>query len=401
MTAPETGAVLEALTAEGAEVRFVGGCVRDALAGRPVKDIDLATPDPPEAVIRLLEAAGLKVVPTGLKHGTVTAISGHRPFEVTTLREDVETYGRHARVAFTDDWVADAARRDFTMNALSCRSDGAYFDPFGGLADLKAGRIQFVGDPRARIEEDYLRLLRFFRFHAHYGQGAPTALGLEAAAVLAPRLSSLSGERIRDELLKLLAAHDPVPVIRIMECHRILRAVLPAFEDPGMLDKLIALERQRDRADPLRRLAVLLPQTAACARQVAGSLRLSNQQTDRLVLLVAPAQPVNAGLPEAALRVALYRQGRAIVEDRLLLSSARSADTETTMLDRALALAAAWTDPGLPVAGRDALALGVPQGPAIGELLDRVEDWWIAADFQPDREACLAQLRSLVDPESA
>ena len=181
MTAPETRAVLAALGAEGAAPRFVGGCVRDAVLGRPVKDVDIATPDPPERVVELIERAGLKAVPTGLAHGTVTAVARGRPFEVTTLRIDVETYGRHAKVAFTDDWQADAARRDLTINALSGTPDGRVFDYFGGLADLRAGRVRFVGDPRQRIREDYLRLLRFFRFHAYYGRGAPDPEGLAAA----------------------------------------------------------------------------------------------------------------------------------------------------------------------------------------------------------------------------
>ena len=216
MSAPETRAVVAALSADGAELRFVGGCVRDALADRPVTDFDLATPEPPERVVALLQRAGIKAVPTGIEHGTITAVSGGMPFEVTTLREDVETYGRHAKVAFTDDWVADAARRDFTINALSCSPEGLLYDPFDGLKDLEAGRVRFVGDARARIHEDALRLLRFFRFHAHYGRGAPDLDGLAAASDLAPHLAALSGERVRNELLRLLAAPDPVPVVDIM-----------------------------------------------------------------------------------------------------------------------------------------------------------------------------------------
>ncbi len=395
MTAPETRTVVDGLSAEGAEVRFVGGCVRDSLAGRPVNDIDVATPDPPETVMRLLEAAGLKVVPTGLKHGTVTAVSGGRPFEITTLREDVETFGRHARVAFTDDWTADAARRDFTINALSCRPDGRTFDPFGGMADLKAGRVRFVGDARARIEEDYLRLLRFFRFHAHYGRGEPDPPGLAAAIALAPRLSSLSGERIREELLKLLAAPDPVAVLRIMEDHAILRAVLPRFEDLATLGRLAVLDEERRRPDPLRRLAALLPQSASRAAEVAENLRLSNAQAERLRLLVAPGIRVSIDRSELELRAALYRLGRAAVEDLLLLAWSRAERSGRALLDRAFAVVAAWRDLDLPVAGRDVLALGVARGPRVGILLTQVEDWWIAADFQPDRKACLARLRVL------
>jgi hypothetical protein len=235
MTAPHTRAVLAALSAEGAAPRFVGGCVRDAELGRPVKDIDIATPDPPERVLALLERAGLKAVPTGLAHGTVTAISRGRPFEVTSLRIDVETYGRHAKVEFTDDWQADAGRRDLTINALSCAPDGRIFDYFGGLEDLRAGRVRFVGDPRARIREDYLRLLRFFRFHAHYGRGAPDPEGLAAAGELAPKATKLSGERVRAELLRLLAAPDPVPVLDLMAARGVLRVFLPEAADTAAL----------------------------------------------------------------------------------------------------------------------------------------------------------------------
>ena len=252
MTAPDSRAVLEALQAEGAEVRFVGGCVRDALAGRPVKDIDLATADPPEKVISLLEQAGLKAVPTGIAHGTVTAVSDHHPYEVTTLRRDVETHGRHATVAFTDDWAADAARRDFTFNALSCRADGTLFDPYEGEADLRAGRVRFVGDARERIEEDYLRLLRFFRFHAHYGRGEPDRAGLAAAAALAPKLVRLSGERIRTEIFTLLKAPDPVPVLEVMARHRIFAAVLPDLGSPSILRALIGLGVETPVPDVLR-----------------------------------------------------------------------------------------------------------------------------------------------------
>ena len=211
MQSPAVEAVIAALEAGGGEVRFVGGCVRDMLAERPIKDIDLATPMAPETVMQKLEAAGLKVVPTGLKHGTVTAVSQGRPFEVTTLREDVETDGRHALVAFTDSWEADAARRDLTMNALSLSPAGDLYDPFGGREDLAAGRVRFVGAARIRIAEDYLRLLRFFRFHAYYGRGEPDPEGLAAAEALAPGLTRLSAERVRDELVALAGGAGPEP----------------------------------------------------------------------------------------------------------------------------------------------------------------------------------------------
>jgi len=401
MLRDDTRAVLAALQAEGTEVRFVGGCVRDALLGRPVKDVDIATPDPPEKVMALLRRAGLKAVPTGLEHGTVTAVSDHHPFEITTLREDVETYGRRARVAFTDDWTADAARRDFTMNAMFCAPDGTVYDPFEGWDDLLKGRVRFVGEPARRIQEDYLRLLRFFRFHAHYGQGAPDPDGLRAAARYAPHLAELSGERIREELFKLLSAPDPAPVLRVMADHRVLESVLP---EARRVDRLAALVRWETVAevagDPLRRLAALLAATGEAVERIAWRLRLSNQEHKRLAVLVAPPLslwPDTAGQP---LRAALYRLGAARVRDLLLLAAAsRTAAGGALAADalrQALAEAAAWTPRRLPVGGRDVQDLGVKKGPRVGELLRAVEDWWVEQDFHPDREACLTKLRKLI-----
>ncbi|MFP5513038.1 MAG: CCA tRNA nucleotidyltransferase, partial [Alphaproteobacteria bacterium] len=259
MTAPESRAVFAALDAGGADARFVGGCVRDAWLGRPVKDIDVATHAPPERVMELLEAAGIRVIPTGIDHGTVTALCGGKPYEITTLRRDVETDGRHARVEFTDDWMEDAARRDLTMNALSCTPDGAMFDPFGGLADLAAGRVRFVGEARRRIEEDVLRLLRFFRFHAHYGRGDPDAEALAACRELAPRLPTLSGERVRGELFRLLTAPCAAAVWRLMMGQGIMVHLLPEAMDADRLDRLIAVERDLGiTPDPTRRLAAVL-----------------------------------------------------------------------------------------------------------------------------------------------
>jgi poly(A) polymerase len=377
MIAPETLAVVAALTADGAEVRFVGGCVRDAVLGRQVNDVDIATPDRPETVMALIERAGLKAVPTGLAHGTVTAVSGHRPYEVTTLRHDVETYGRHAKVAFTGDWAADAARRDLTINALFCAPDGRLYDYTGGLADLRSGRVRFVGAANQRIAEDYLRLLRFFRFHAHYGQGAPDAEAVAAAAEAAPRLVQLSGERVRGELFRLLEAPDPVPVLRVMADNRILAAELPEARD---LDSL------------LLRLAAWLTADAAGARSVALRLRLSNAERDRLVGLIAPEPAADPGMSRDELRRALYRLGPARVLDLLRLAVVRSGSGEG--FEAALAEVAAWRPVSFPLKGRDLRARGLPRSPRLGRLLAALEAWWIDHDFGPDREACLAELDS-------
>ncbi len=401
MVAAETRQVVAALTAGGGEVRFVGGCVRDALAGRPVNDVDIATADKPESVMALLRDAGIKVIPTGLDHGTVTAVAGHKPFEITTLREDVETDGRRAVVAFTDDWMADASRRDLTFNAMSCSPDGHLFDPFGGRADLAAGRVRFVGDPRARIEEDYLRLLRFFRFHAHYGRVRPDEALLAAMTALAPRLRSLSGERLRVEFLKLLAAGDPLPALALMRDHAILQAFLPEAGDLATLERLLT-QGEVGHDDPVMRLAALLPAQRPPAAAVAGRLRFSGAQTEKLERLADPPPAVKAarrGLDAAtdaeavrvALRGALYRAGASAVADDLVLQAARD-NSDVEQLQAALGQVVTWTPRRFPLNGSDVLALGVQPGPQVGDLLEAVETWWIERDFAPDRKACLAEL---------
>jgi poly(A) polymerase len=414
MIAPETRAVVEALTAEGAEVRFVGGCVRDALAGRPVKDVDLATPDRPEKVMQLLQAAGLKAVPTGLDHGTVTAVSGHRPFEITTLRQDVETDGRRARVAFTADWQADAARRDLTFNAMSCGPDGRLFDPFGGRADLAAGRVRFVGDPRARIQEDYLRLLRFFRFQAYFGRLPPEPETLAVVRELAPRLAGLSGERIRSELLRLLAAPDPLPVLEHMIADGVLAAVLPEIADTEVLRVLLRLGLA-EADDPVLRLGALMESGTEAAGRVARRLRLSNAEAAELEVLGDPAAVLGEaaavltrGTADPAVRhalsIALYRFGAArfrvaltVAAARLIAADPAQQETATGSLRAAFAVADAWRPRRFPLAGADVLKLGYSSGPDVGSLLRAVEDWWIAEDFVPDRKACLARLRELAE----
>ncbi len=410
MTDAAARAVLAALTAEGAEVRFVGGCVRNALLGLPTADVDLATPDPPQTVVRLLEAAGLKAVPTGIAHGTVTAVAEHKPFEVTTLRLDLETDGRRAVVAFTDDWEADAARRDLTMNALSCRPDGTLFDPFGGAEDLAAGRVRFVGDPRARIEEDYLRLLRFFRFQAHYGRVPPEPAILAIAEELAPKLAQLSGERVRDELLKTLRARDPLAVLEVMIGRGILDVILPEEGGTAVLAALLEIEPEAPLPDALPRLGALLRPEAAAADGVAARLRLSKAERGRLVLLVEAENHLQeAGLSfekdheESArmLRRLLYRLGAEPVADVLRLGWARwkvaGQGPARAVLERALAEAAAWRPRRFPLTGQDLLDLGLAPGPEVGELLQRLEDWWIGEDFAPTREDCLHRAKALAE----
>lgn len=399
MTSRATTAVLDALEAAGAEARFVGGCVRDALIGRDVGDIDIATDAVPERVTAALQDAGIKVVPTGIDHGTVTAVVDGTPFEITTLRRDVETFGRHATVAFTDDWTEDAARRDFTVNALSLARDGTLYDPFGGEADLRAGRIRFVGDPAARIEEDVLRMLRFFRFHAFYGKGDLDPDGLAACRKMAPRLTGLSAERVWAELRRLLLAPAPGPVLRAMAASGVLAVILPEADALDRLDRLVRIEASEGarwpamvRPEAIRRLGALVDGDAASADTMARRLKTSNADRDRLTALVAGVGAPPDLADARAVRRLLYRLHPDRVVDLALVLWAES-DTESPWR-AVLAQADGWTPPVFPIAGRDVSALGIAQGPRVGELLRAVEDWWIAEDFRPDRAACLSRLRA-------
>ena len=279
MNEPETRAVRASLQEAGFSVRFVGGCVRDTLLGRPIGDIDIATDAPPDDVVDALQASGLRAIPTGIDHGTITAVSGGKSFEITTLRQDVETDGRRAKVRFTDDWEEDAARRDLTINAISLGPDGTIYDPYGGREDLAVGRVRFVGDAHDRIVEDVLRLLRYFRFYAHYGNSPADAAALEACRALAPRLPDLSGERVRAELLKLLLAPDPLPALRLMGDTDVFAHVLPEATNLPRLERFVAIETRTGIAvDPVRRLVALLTANPAELSNVADRLRLSNPE---------------------------------------------------------------------------------------------------------------------------
>ena len=388
MTAAATRKVMAALHAQG-PARFVGGCVRDALMGWPVGDIDIATPLEPSAVTAALKAAGLKAVPTGIEHGTVTAVADGKPFEITTLRRDVETDGRRAVVAFTTDWAEDAERRDFRLNALYLDDDGTILDPTGaGVADARAGRIVFVGAPQTRIREDYLRILRFFRFFAWFGQGEADAAGLEACAALRDGLKGLSGERVSKELLKLLAAPDPRPSVRLMAASGVLGVLLPEADGLARFEALVAIQAGEGLdADEVLRLAALLPADASIVRGAARRLRLSNHQRDRLLAAV-PTPGVELAAKEG--RPALYRLGRAAFRDQALLAWAANGDDAWRRL---YALPDHWAPPPFPITAEDIKAAGVPEGPQHGHVRRAVEDWWIAVDFPEDREAALAELK--------
>lgn len=386
LRAPYATAVLDALEARGGEARFVGGCVRNALLGAPVDDLDLATPLTPPEVIAALEAAGLRAIPTGVEHGTVTAVSDHRPVEVTTLRRDVETDGRRAVVAFTTDWAEDAARRDFRLNALYADRDGQVYDPVGGgVEDALAGRIVFVGDPETRIREDYLRILRFFRFRAWYGQGEPDAAALEACRRLADGVSHLSAERIGKEVLKLLAAPDPRDAVSWMGRTGALWRVLRSAKIPRF-NAMVGLS-----PDPELRLSALLGDDPARVTRAAEGLRLSNAQKARLLAPLETEPPVHLGIGPARARAALYRIGAPTFRDRVLREWAEhpERDAEARTL---LRLAEDWSRPRFPLTGEDALALGAA-GPAVGRALRALEQAWIAGDFREDRPALLDRLR--------
>ena len=352
--------------------RYVGGIVRDALLGIDAADVDLATVHPPQEVVRRLTAAGIKTVPTGLAHGTITAVLPNGPVEVTTLRRDVETDGRHAVVAFTDRWQEDAARRDFTINALYADpANGAVFDWFGGLADLAAGRVRFIGDPYRRIAEDHLRILRFFRFHARFGN-EPDADGLAACTARANDLMALSRERIAAELLKLLVAARAVPAVRLMVDRGILRPVLPEIDGVTCLDRLARRESGLGiPADPVRRLAALLPPDPLLGEKIAVRLKLSNLQRKRLSVALDPA--TDAPRPLA------FRIGWDGAVDRLLLSDAT--DEQVANGWRELS---GWLPPRLPLTGGALVARGVSAGPDVARLLRHVEDQWVAEGFPDD-----------------
>jgi poly(A) polymerase len=390
MVEPATRRLLGALSAGGIEARFVGGSVRDALLGRPIDDIDIATPASPERVIELLEKTGIKVVPTGLAHGTITAIVPPRHFEITSLRRDVETYGRRARVAFDADWASDAARRDFTINAIFLALDGAIDDPVGGLADLRARRVRFVGDPATRIAEDVLRLLRYYRFEARFGTGAGDLEARAACRAAAHLLPTLSGERVAQELVRLLETPDPIAVLQMMQEDSVLEVVLPEARRLDRLRRLIEIEPE---ADPLLRLAALIEVDGEGAAAVAARLRFSNAWRDRLCGLSRP-WPLDPQADGPGQRRTLYHLGAKRYHGIALLLAAEG-EMSPGRLSELLAIAGNWMPPVFPLAGRDVTALGIPPGERVGRLLAAVHEWWEEGDFTADRTRCLIYLGEL------
>ena len=390
---PRLRAVLRALNGAGEETRIVGGAVRNALLGEPVHEVDLATTMTPQETMARAAAAGFKCAPTGVDHGTATVIVEGEPFETTTLREDVETHGRHATVKFGRDFRADALRRDFTMNALFVDVDGRLYDYVDGLADVAARRVRFIGDAATRIAEDYLRVLRFFRFHAAYGEGEMDAQALHAAIAACEGLAGLSRERVRAELMKLLAARRACEVARDMTHAGVLGPVLAGAPNPDRLARVKALEAACGRApDAVLRLGALCVQTEEDALRLRERLRLSNAESQRLARMARALIDLHGreGPPDGrGLRRLVHRHGPQAAGDALALAFAESragADDLTGGSDWAQAMRAAFAHAPLtsPFAGADLIARGVPRGPAMGAALQKLEGEWAAADFPSD-----------------
>jgi len=392
--------LLEVLDRDGEEARVVGGAVRNALLAMPIHEVDVATTAVPDEVVRRVTAAGFKAVPTGIEHGTVTVVVDKHPFEVTTLRQDVETYGRHAKVAFGRDWKADAERRDFTINALSAGCDGAVYDYVGGLADLAVRRVRFIGEPKRRIEEDYLRILRFFRFHAAYSEGGhPDAEGLAACIAGRDGLDQLSRERVRMEVMKLLVAPHAVPtLIAMADCGLLLRVLggvtyLASFENMAKVEAAIGLP-----PDAVQRLGALAVVVAEDADRLALKLRLHNVEQERLVSMAEGWRRISPERGELAAQTLIYRLGAQAFTDHALLGWARSAASANDKHWHAMTTTPQrWTAPEFPLKAADFIKRGIEKGPALGAALRAAEAAWIAAGFPAGRAA----LEKVADAASA
>jgi poly(A) polymerase len=394
----DTARVLTLLNRNGEEARVVGGAVRNALLDIPIGDIDIATTALPDEVVRRAKAAGIKSVPTGIEHGTVTLVVGARPFEVTTLREDTETFGRKAKVAFGRDWVGDAHRRDFTINALSVGIDGLVHDYVGGLDDIVARRVRFIGDPSERIKEDFLRILRFFRIHAAFGAGPVDRAGYLACVRARAGLANLSAERVRTEILKLLVADGAITAVEAMADGGLAQAILGGIAYTGPFAAMIAAEGVLSlKGDAIRRLAALAVAVTEDARRLATRLRLSNAEAKRLDSMGHRWWRL-CGMDEAHAKRRLYRLGGEAYVDRLMLAWARTGgDTNPAQWRELAALPARWRAPKFPLKAADFIARGITEGPQLGHALTLAEDAWLAADFPSDRSA----LKALADQAAA
>lgn len=390
-TARPVGKLFAVLEQEDDEARIIGGAVRDALMGRPLGDLDFATTATPDVVVRRAEAAGIKAVPTGVEHGTVTLVVEGEGHQVTTLREDIETDGRRAVVRFGRDWAADARRRDFTINALSVDSRGEVHDPLGGMADVVARRVRFIGDADARIAEDRLRILRFFRFHAELEAGDLDAAGFGAAIRARHGIRDLSAERVAQEMRRLAVAPGAAATVTAMQEGGVLPVVLGGIGYLAAFGRLAAFEAA-PVSFPLR-MAALEARIREDAERVAARLKLANAERDRMIAAVDVAGGLTAVPDERAARRLLYRVGREAYSDGVALAAAWAGSEgweETTRLPER------WTAPAFPLSGADVLAAGAGRGPAVGEVLRALEAWWVAEDFRPDAAALRARLQQMV-----
>ncbi len=405
METPEVKVVFAALTSGGKEARFIGGCVRDTLMKRTVSDIDIATQEAPKRVVELLEEAGIYVIPTGIEHGTVTAVSGGQSFEITSLRKDIETDGRQAVVEFTEDWRADAGRRDFTFNTMSATPDGMIYDYYNGIQDLAARVIRFVGQVQRRIDEDHLRVLRYFRFIAVLGMRVADKYEFQTCINNAHLLGELSAERLRSELFKIFESANQFDALKLMIDHGIMQYILPEAEKTERLKRLMWIETSAIKVDSvapdkIRRLAAVIDTDAAGAEAMARRLMFSRADREHIKALAEPRWQAAWEVDEAALRTVLFRLGAAEVIDLVLLAWAehliltpRLRPEEKDGWQNIIRIAGAWSPIEFPLRGRDVLELGVDEGPEVSVLLGAVEDWWLSGGCHAGRDACLEELR--------
>ena len=400
MKRQSTRLVMEVLTKQNAMPRFVGGCVRDALAGiRCPDNIDIATPIEPDEVIRLLKENNIRAIPTGLKHGTVTAVIDGHIFEVTTLRADIRTDGRHAIVRYTSDWEEDARRRDFTINSIYCDLRGKLYDPVGGLNDLREHRVRFIGDPEIRIKEDILRILRYFRFKAILDCHETDEVALSACRKFSPELKNLSGERKASELLKWLSAKNPGPSLAQSKAYGILTQLFslsPAHTSLSDLNQLVKAEQTCGDTDPIRRF-YMLTENKSHLEKMAKDLKFPNRVTRRLQELNQAIKTLPQRLTKAKARKIIYLNGKQTFIDLLLVAYAHIPDQRPNDWITLHRMANVWLPPKCPVGGADVMALGIPTGPLVGQLACKVENWWMENDFKPSRSAALDYLARLLN----
>ena len=399
---PETTAVLKALRSNGSESLFVGGCVRDSFLNKSVTDIDIATSSKPLVTIKLLKSASIKAIATGISHGTITAICGNKKFEITTLRQDVETYGRKAKVRFTSDWEADALRRDFSLNAIYSNEQGEIFDPFFGLGDLMNARVRFIGNPEARIKEDFLRILRFFRFYSLYGSGKPDSKALKACKKMSKFLTKLSSERVWMEMKKILISKRSFDVIALMHKSKILHHLSIKPVNMGYMKKIILLEDHLHKSDPIRRLASLLCKNRNLHKDIVNvskRMKLSGIENKRLFFLLENFKGISRKRNTKSWRRDACSFESPFFEDILFLySSFRGEDIKKKKIfcKKMLKQYKLWKGKKFPISGNDILSLGVSEGKQIGQILDPLKLWWIDGNFKATKASCLRHVKKML-----